>query len=212
MFQFSRSASTNLWIQFVIIRESRDQHLFDNYPELIAVFHARPRLLMPRHPPCALSSLTRLIQNSIHKIAGGCQQPFKHHPESVSYARSRSRGPGNNDSQYFLSSLKQSCDYLNALTKSHQILKKGPLQPPATTKSPTAESKDPAINTQLQRTARQPFLRRCHLPFHQIVKDHNLQSDRKAKPESQTHRTGKQSGQAASAETQHGEASRPLCF
>ena len=56
----------HLWIQYMLIRESRDQRLFDNYPRLIAVFHARHRLLMPRHPPCALSSLTTNIQNSPH--------------------------------------------------------------------------------------------------------------------------------------------------
>ena len=55
----------HLWIQYMLIRESRDQRLFDNYPRLIAVFHARHRLLMPRHPPCALSSLTTNIQNSL---------------------------------------------------------------------------------------------------------------------------------------------------
>jgi len=30
------------------------------FPELIAADHALHRLLMPRHPPCALSSLTTL--------------------------------------------------------------------------------------------------------------------------------------------------------
>ena len=48
----------------MLIRESRDQRLFDSYPKLFAVFHARHRLLTPRHPPCALSSLTTLIQRS----------------------------------------------------------------------------------------------------------------------------------------------------
>ena len=38
--------------------------MFDNYPELFAVFHARHRLLTPRHPPCALNSLTTNIQSS----------------------------------------------------------------------------------------------------------------------------------------------------
>jgi hypothetical protein len=38
--------------------------LFDNYPGLFAVFHARHRLLTPRHPPCALNSLTTNIQSS----------------------------------------------------------------------------------------------------------------------------------------------------
>jgi hypothetical protein len=50
----------NLWIQFKVIRESRDQHAFDHSPELIAVFHALHRLLAPRHPPHALSSLAAL--------------------------------------------------------------------------------------------------------------------------------------------------------
>ena len=46
------------------VRESRDQHSFDNFPELFAVFHALQSLLTPRHPPCALSSLTTFIQRS----------------------------------------------------------------------------------------------------------------------------------------------------
>ena len=52
-----RVRDTRLWIQRVLIRESRDQRSFDNYSGLIAVFHALLRLLTPRHPPCALSSL-----------------------------------------------------------------------------------------------------------------------------------------------------------
>ena len=47
----------HLWIQCMPVRESRDQHSFDNSPELFAVFHALRSLLTPRHPPCALSSL-----------------------------------------------------------------------------------------------------------------------------------------------------------
>jgi hypothetical protein len=42
------------------VRESRDQHSFDNSPELFAVFHALQSLLTPRHPPCALSSLVHI--------------------------------------------------------------------------------------------------------------------------------------------------------
>ena len=57
MFQFAAFARSRLWIQRASIRESRDQRSFDNSPGLIAVFHALHRLLMPRHPPCALSSL-----------------------------------------------------------------------------------------------------------------------------------------------------------
>ena len=35
--------------------------MFDNYPELIAAFHAHYRLLAPRHPPYALNCLTTFI-------------------------------------------------------------------------------------------------------------------------------------------------------
>jgi hypothetical protein len=47
------------WVH--VIRESRDQSLLDGFPGLIAAFHALHRLLAPRHPPYALSSLTTMI-------------------------------------------------------------------------------------------------------------------------------------------------------
>jgi len=53
-----------LWIQYKLIRASRDHHLFVDSPKLIADFHALHRLLMPRHPPCALSNLTIGISTS----------------------------------------------------------------------------------------------------------------------------------------------------
>src|SRR5262249_36006715 len=43
-----------------VIREPRGQRLFDGSPGLIAVFRALHRLLAPRHPPHALSSLAAL--------------------------------------------------------------------------------------------------------------------------------------------------------
>src|SRR5947209_16920899 len=43
-----------------MIREFRDQRPFDGSPGLIAVFRALRRLLAPRHPPHALSSLAAL--------------------------------------------------------------------------------------------------------------------------------------------------------
>ena len=43
-----------------MIQGSRDQLAFDQSPGLIAVFHALHRLLVPRHPPHALRSLTAL--------------------------------------------------------------------------------------------------------------------------------------------------------
>jgi hypothetical protein len=47
-----------------VIRESWDQSPFDGFPRLIAVCHALHRLLAPRHPPHALSSLAALIPSS----------------------------------------------------------------------------------------------------------------------------------------------------
>src|SRR2546421_441142 len=65
MFQFPGLATPTLWIQVGLIRGSRDQHLFDSFSGLIAVFHALHRLLAPRHPPHALSSLAALIDRSM---------------------------------------------------------------------------------------------------------------------------------------------------
>ena len=48
----------------MVIRESRPQRSFDSSAGLIAVFHALHRLLAPRHPPHALSSLAALIPSS----------------------------------------------------------------------------------------------------------------------------------------------------
>ena len=39
------------------IQKSPDQCLFSNSPKLIAAFHVFHRLLAPRHPPYALTSL-----------------------------------------------------------------------------------------------------------------------------------------------------------
>ena len=43
------------------IRESADQWLFSASPRLIAAVHALHRLLVPRHPPCALTILTVIL-------------------------------------------------------------------------------------------------------------------------------------------------------
>ena len=59
-----RVGHVHLCIQCTSIRESRDQHSFVNSPRLFADFHALHRLLTPRHPPCALNSLTTNIQSS----------------------------------------------------------------------------------------------------------------------------------------------------
>src|SRR5437870_154571 len=68
----------HLWIQRMVIRASRDQLAFDQSPELIAVFHALLRLLAPRHPPHALSSLAALILPSAGRPAR-CQDRLSSH-------------------------------------------------------------------------------------------------------------------------------------
>ena len=52
-----------LCIQRILIRVPRDYRSFVSSPKFIADFHALHRLLMPRHPPCALSNLTIGILN-----------------------------------------------------------------------------------------------------------------------------------------------------
>ena len=64
MFQFAGLAARHLWIQCRLIREPRNCRSFVSSSGLFADFHALLRLLMPRHPPCALSSLTTNIQSS----------------------------------------------------------------------------------------------------------------------------------------------------
>ena len=56
---------TLLWPGFPI-RKSAGQRLFSASPRLIAAVHVLHRLLVPRHPPCALSILT---QNTHYFIA-----------------------------------------------------------------------------------------------------------------------------------------------
>ena len=56
------------------IQKSLDLNLFSDSPRLIAAYHVFHRLLAPRHPPCALSSLTiknlfaQLFQYSLYAI------------------------------------------------------------------------------------------------------------------------------------------------
>jgi hypothetical protein len=71
MFHFPWLAPSNLFIQLEVtplfavlgfpIRTSPDQRSVDSSPELFAATHVLHRLLAPRHPPHALSSLLALI-------------------------------------------------------------------------------------------------------------------------------------------------------
>src|SRR5215212_11201138 len=52
------------------IRESTDHRLFSAYPWLIAAVHALHRLLVPRHPPCALHILTVITYSTRRRARG----------------------------------------------------------------------------------------------------------------------------------------------
>ena len=54
----------HLWIQCMSVRVPPDQCLFNDSPKLFAVFRALQRLLMPRHPLCALHRLIAGIEYS----------------------------------------------------------------------------------------------------------------------------------------------------
>src|SRR5947208_10666427 len=56
------------------IRRSAGQRLFSASPRLIAAVHVLPRLLVPRHPPCALSILT--VSSAAPGGAVGALIPF----------------------------------------------------------------------------------------------------------------------------------------
>jgi hypothetical protein len=76
----------NLWIQLTLIQGPRPQRPVDGSAEIIAVFHALHRLLAPRHPPHALSSLAALAPPSNPSLARRANKtrPAKTTPELAS--------------------------------------------------------------------------------------------------------------------------------
>src|SRR5918998_6646303 len=60
---YSAYGDTALPVPGFPIRESAGQRLFSTSPRLIAAVHALHRLLVPRHPPCALTILTVIVDN-----------------------------------------------------------------------------------------------------------------------------------------------------
>src|SRR5215208_4741411 len=60
---YSAQGDTALPVPGFPIRESAGQSLFSSSPRLIAAVHALHRLLVPRHPPCALTILTVIVDN-----------------------------------------------------------------------------------------------------------------------------------------------------
>ena len=64
---YSARANTALPVLGFPIRESAGQRLFSTSPRLIAAVHALLRLLMPRHPPCALTILTVIVDSRLRR-------------------------------------------------------------------------------------------------------------------------------------------------
>src|SRR5436189_3369429 len=85
----SPCADTALPVPGLPIRESTDQRLFNTSPWLIAVVHALHRLLVPRHPPCALDILT-VIDPLEPKLVGIDETQFLNWP-AVRFSRSGKR-------------------------------------------------------------------------------------------------------------------------
>ena len=63
--------ATRLIVAGFPIRKSPDQSLFSNSPKLIAAYYALHRLSVPRHSPCALSSLIFYIGDQPLSRNGG---------------------------------------------------------------------------------------------------------------------------------------------
>ena len=85
MFQFRRFPTYTYLIQCTLhglspcglphseIRGSPD---ICSFPRLIAACHVLRRLLMPRHSPCALFSLTYRRRNSLHFVSAFAKTPY----------------------------------------------------------------------------------------------------------------------------------------
>ena len=93
MVHFPGCALTLLWIQRAVSQfdwegfphsEIPGSMLVCSSPRLIAAYHVLRRLLMPRHPPCALSSLTTKGYESNLFIRGfNCQRTATSSPSPV---------------------------------------------------------------------------------------------------------------------------------
>src|SRR5829696_573740 len=70
---YSAQGDTALPVPGFPIRVSAGQSLFSSSPRLIAAVHALHRLLMPRHPPCALTILTVIVDRPAEALAHTCR-------------------------------------------------------------------------------------------------------------------------------------------
>src|ERR1700712_148031 len=74
---YSAAGDTTSLVPGFPIRTSSDQRSVDSSPRHIAASHVLHRLLMPRHPPCALKPLQKQKNNSTNTaILLRCSQPL----------------------------------------------------------------------------------------------------------------------------------------
>ena len=137
--------------------------MFVNFPRLFADFHALRRLLMPRHPPCALSRLAAEISNS-RSVTDNPKRTVNHNA-SQRFGRSTA-----ND------------NYTQRILKQSNTLEPTPIRANRPRSTPRRSSRtftppDHTPRNQIPRRERPHsgnpsvvlFLR-CHLPNNQIVK------------------------------------------
>ena len=84
-----RDDQTLLWPGFPI-RTSAGRRLFSASPRLIAAVHVLHRLLVPRHPPCALSILTKEHHFTVTMQISRCARSRASHLEGRRPYRTRS--------------------------------------------------------------------------------------------------------------------------
>src|SRR3954469_24383141 len=78
------------------IRASAGQRLFSTSPRLIAAVHALHRLLVPRHPPCALTILTviRVPRDPVISPGSSLERTRSVWPTNAVFKDRRGRSPG----------------------------------------------------------------------------------------------------------------------
>ena len=80
---YSAAGDTTSLVPGFPIRTSSDQRSVDSSPRHIAASHVLHRLLMPRHPPCALKHLQtqkNTQQKTLQKIQRSCLDARNHYP------------------------------------------------------------------------------------------------------------------------------------
>lgn len=133
------------------IRKSSDHSLVIDYPRLIADSYVLLRLLMPRHPPCALKNLTTKDQGVISREPQKPTTPQQHHPTRSSHHRAQP-DPGSYSWKLLL--IKDA--------RVHYVVLKQQPRTTHPTHQPLANSKE--VNSVQGVAARKPETHKTHTP------------------------------------------------